>query len=65
VLLLLGIAGVLLGILGFRNMDVTAVTLSTLLSISVILFGVSHILAVAGVTRFENAVKDQIQAMNG
>ena len=62
-LLLLGIIGVLLGILGFRNMDVTAVTLSTLISISVILFGVAHILAVAGVTRFEKAIKDQVQAI--
>ena len=62
-LLLLGIIGVLLGILGFRNMDVTAVMLSTLISISVILFGVAHILAVAGVTRFEKAIKDQVQAI--
>lgn len=62
-LLLLGIIGVLLGILGFRNMDVTAVTLSTLISISVILFGMAHILAVAGVTRFEKAIKDQVQAI--
>ena len=62
-LLLLGIIGVLLGIFGFRNMDVTAVTLSTLISISVILFGVAHILAVAGVTRFEKAIKDQVQAI--
>ena len=60
-LLLLGIVGVVLGILGLKNMEVTAVTLSTLISISVILFGLAHILAVAGVTRFENAVKDQVQ----
>ena len=63
--LLLGIIGVLLGILGFRNMDITAVTLSTLLSISVILYGAAHILAVAGVTRFEKAIKDQVQAVKG
>ena len=61
-LLLLGIIGVLLGILGFRNMDVTAVTLSTLISIGVILFGVANILAVAGVTRFEKAVGEQVKA---
>ena len=60
-LLLLGIIGVLLGILGFRNMDVTAVTLSTLISISVILFGVAHILAVAGVNRFEKNIKDTVK----
>ena len=61
-LLLLGIIGVLLGILGFRNMDVTAVTLSTLISIGVILFGMANILAVAGVTRFEKAVGEQVKA---
>ena len=61
-LLLLGIIGVLLGILGFRNMDVTAVTLSTLISIGVILFGAANILAVAGVTRFEKAVGEQVKA---
>ena len=61
-LLLLGIIGVLLGILGFRNMDVTAVTLSTLISIGVILFRMANILAVAGVTRFEKAVGEQVKA---
>lgn len=66
VLLLLGIVGVVLGILGLKNMDVTAVTLSVLISISVILFGVAHILAVAGVNRFEKEVKNVVnQAMNG
>jgi uncharacterized membrane protein HdeD (DUF308 family) len=62
-LLLLGIVGVVLGILGLKNMAVTAVTLSTLISISVILFGLAHILAVAGVSRFEKNVKDQIQTV--
>ena len=60
-LLLLGIVGVVLGILGLKNMEATAVTLSTLISISVILFGLAHILAVAGVNRFEKTVKDQVQ----
>ena len=65
-LMLLGIVGVVLGILGLRNMDITAVTLSVLISISVILFGLAHILAVAGVNRFEKGVKDAVnQAMNG
>ena len=68
-LLLLGIVGVVLGILGFKNMEVTAVTLSTLISISVILFGLAHILAVAGVNRFEKEVKNAVnkvnQAING
>ena len=62
-LLLLGIVGVVLGILGLKNMAVTAVTLSILISISVILFGLAHILAVAGVSRFEKTVKDQVQTI--
>ena len=62
-LLLLGIIGIALGILGLMNMDVTAVTLSTLISISVILFGLAHILAVAGVTRFEKTVDEQVKAI--
>ena len=61
-LLLLGIIGIVLGVLGLKNMDVTAVTLSTLISISVILFGLAHILAVAGLTRFEKAVDGQVKA---
>ena len=68
-LMLLGIVGVVLGILGLRNMDITAVTLSVLISISVILFGLAHILAVAGVNRFEKEVKNAVnqvnQAING
>lgn len=59
-MMLLGIVGIVLGILGLKNMGVTAVTLSVLISISVILFGLAQILAVAGVNRFEKAVKDQI-----
>ena len=62
-LLLLGIIGIVLGILGLMNMDVTAVTLSTLISISVILFGLAPILAVAGVTRFEKTVDEQVKAI--
>ena len=56
-LLLLGIVGVVLGILGLKNMEVTAVTLSTLISIAVILYGLAHILALAGVTRFEKNIE--------
>ncbi len=63
-LMLLGIVGVVLGILGLRNMDITAVTLSVLISISVILFGLAHILAVAGVNRFEKEVKNAVNHVN-
>lgn len=63
-LLLLGIVGVVLGILGFKNMDVTAVTLSTLIGIAVILFGLAHILAVVGVNKFEKAVDNAVNQFN-
>jgi uncharacterized membrane protein HdeD (DUF308 family) len=63
-LMLLGIVGVVLGILGLMNMDITAVTLSVLISISVILFGLAHILAVAGVNRFEKEVKNAVNQVN-
>ena len=61
-LLLLGIAGAVLGFFGLKNLDVTAVTLSTLIGISVILIGVAHILAVIGVSRFEKQIE---KAMKG
>lgn len=63
-LLLLGIVGVVLGILGFKNMDVTAVTLSTLIGIAVILFGLAHILAVVGVNKFEKVVDNAVNQFN-
>lgn len=56
-LLLLGLVGIVLGFLGLKNMEATAVTLSVLIGIAVILFGVAHILAVVGVSRFEKAIK--------
>ena len=56
-LLLLGLVGIVLGFLGLKNMEATAVTLSVLIGIAVILFGVAHILAVVGVGRFEKAIK--------
>ena len=59
-LMLLGIAGIVLGICGIMNMEVTAVTLSVLISIPVILFGLANILAVAGVSRFEKEVKNVV-----
>ena len=59
-LLLLGIVGIVFGILGLKNMEVTAVTLSVLIGIAVILFGLAHILAVAGVNRFEKAVHQAV-----
>jgi uncharacterized membrane protein HdeD (DUF308 family) len=61
VLLMLGIIGVVLGILGLMNMEATAVTLSLLISIAVILFGLAHVLAVAGINRFEKQIEKVVK----
>lgn len=57
-LLLLGIAGAVLGCLGLRNPDVSARTLSTLIGIAVILSGAAYLVAVTGVNRFEKRIDD-------
>lgn len=54
VILLLGICGIVLGILGLKNPDVSAAALSTLIGLGVIAMGVSYLLALRGITRFEN-----------
>ena len=56
VILLLGICGIVLSILGLRNPDVTAVTLSTLIGISIISVGCAYILALAGINKFEKKI---------
>jgi uncharacterized membrane protein HdeD (DUF308 family) len=61
ILLLLGIIGIVLGVLGLMNMEATAVTLSVLISIAVILFGLAHILAVAGINRFEKQIEKVVK----
>ena len=55
---LLGIAGVVLGVLGLRNPDVSAVTLSTFIGISILMVGVGYLVALAGINRFEQKVKE-------
>ena len=57
-ILLLGICGVVLGILGLRNPDVTAATLSTLIGMGVIAMGASYLIALLGIQKFENRVKE-------
>ena len=64
VLLLLGLAGAILGILGLRNPDVSAATLSTLIGIGIILIGVGYIVAVCGVNKFEKQVKQQVNQIS-
>ena len=56
VILLLGICGIVLSILGLRNPDVTAVTLSTLIGISIISVGCAYIFALAGINKFEKKI---------
>ena len=55
-LMILGIAGAVLGFFALKNLDVTAVTLSALIGISIILVGLAHIFAMIGVTRFEKKI---------
>lgn len=56
-LLLLGIAGAVLGGLGLRNPVASAKMLSTLIGIGIILNGIAYIVAVAGINRFEKKVE--------
>ena len=62
-LLILGIGGAVLGFFGLKNLDVAAVTLSTLIGIAIILNGLAYILAVIGVNRFEKKVENVREAI--
>lgn len=64
-ILILGLCGIVVGFLGLRNPQVSAVTLSTLIGLGVISAGVAHLLAVAGVNRFEKTIKDAVKDMVG
>jgi uncharacterized membrane protein HdeD (DUF308 family) len=57
-LLLFGIAGVVLGVLGLRNPVASAVTLSTLIGIAILLIGAGYLIALFGINRFEKQVKE-------
>ncbi|MBR1510893.1 MAG: DUF308 domain-containing protein [Bacteroidales bacterium] len=57
-LLILGVAGAVLGFLGLRNPDVAGKTLSILVGIGVIAEGVSYLVTLGGINRFEKRVKD-------
>ena len=65
VLLIFGIAGAVLGFFGLRNLDVAAVTLSTLIGVAIIANGLAYICAVAGVNRFEKKVEGFREAVRG
>lgn len=64
-LLLFGVAGVVLGVLGLHNPDVSAVTLSTFIGIAILLIGVGYLVTLFGINRFENEVKDFGKAITG
>lgn len=55
-ILLLGIAGAVLGFLGLKNPDVAGTTLSWLIGCGIISLGVSYLLALCGINRFEKKV---------
>lgn len=62
-LLILGIAGAVLGLLGLRNLDIAAKTLSTLISVGIVANGLAYICAVAGINRFEKRVEGVREAV--
>ena len=64
-LLILGAVGAVLGFFGLRNLDIAAVTLSTLIGIAIIANGLAYICAVAGVIHFEKKVQGFREAVRG
>lgn len=55
--LLIGIIAAVLGCLGLRNPVASAQTLSTVISVGIILLGISYLLALVGIKRFERFEK--------
>ena len=55
--LLLGIAGAILGFFGLKNQDVAGATLSWLIGLGIISTGVSYLVALCGINRVEKHVK--------
>ena len=56
-ILLLGIAGAVLGFLGMRNPETSAKTLSTLIGLGIIADGIAYIVGFVGIKRFEKFVE--------
>lgn len=56
VILLLGICGIALGVLGLKNPDITAATLSTMIGLGVIAMGAAYLFALFGINKFEKRV---------
>ena len=60
-ILLLGIAGAVLGFLGIRNPEAAGKTLSTLIGLGIIANGVAYLIGFAGLKRFEKQVKKVLE----
>lgn len=60
-ILILGVAGAVLGFLGLRNPDTAGKTLSILVGIGVIVEGISYLVTLGGINRFEKRVKEGIK----
>lgn len=56
-ILLLGICGAVLGVMGLRNPDVSAATLTTLIGLGVIAMGAAYLFALVGIKKFENIIR--------
>ena len=63
-LLILGVAGAVLGFLGLRNPEAAGKTLSILVGIGVIVEGISNLVALGGINRFEKRLKDFKEAVS-
>ncbi len=57
VILLLGVAGAVLGVLGLRHPDATGQTLATLIGLGIIALGLSYLFALVGIKKFEHQIK--------
>ena len=58
VLLIMGVAAAVLGFIGLRNPLSTAKMLSVLISIGIIVLGVSYLLSLIGIKKFERKAKE-------
>ncbi len=58
IILVLGVAGAVLGFYGLRNLDVAAKTLSVLIGIGIVANGLAYILALIGINRFEKKIEN-------
>ena len=63
VILLLGIVGAVFGVLGLKNPDVSAVTLSTMIGAGIIVLGLAHLFALCGIKKIENQVDTVCKAI--